>query len=72
MPISQAPLGTWLVISALEGPSRVCARLREMGIVLGERVCVQHRMPWSGPVVIAIGSATFALRASEASCLIVK
>ena len=47
------------------------ARLRELGFLDGEDVQVLTRGLASGPIVVRVGSSTFALRAAEAECVLV-
>jgi Fe2+ transport system protein FeoA len=65
-----APLNSWLVVKSLQGPPAVCKRLAEMGFAPGEKILIQQRMPWAGPVVVSMQDASFALRTQEAECLI--
>lgn len=46
--------------------------LQQLGFLPGEEVIVQYRARLeNGPVVVRIGSSTFALRHSEAACIFV-
>ena len=47
------------------------ARLRELGFLNGEDVQVLTRGLAGGPIVVRVGSSTFALRAAEAECVLV-
>jgi ferrous iron transport protein A len=47
------------------------ARLRELGFLDGEDVQVLTRGLAGGPIVVRVGSSTFALRAAEAECVLV-
>ena len=45
-------------------------QLQELGFIRGEQVVLLRRtQPGSDPLVVRIGSATFALRRSEAECI---
>ena len=47
------------------------ARLRELGFLEGEEVCVLATGLAGGPLAVRIGETTFALRAAEAECVLV-
>ncbi|MCU0967225.1 MAG: ferrous iron transport protein A [Rubrivivax sp.] len=48
-------------------------QLGEIGFTPGEPVCVLRRaMPGGDPMVVRIGSSTFALRRAEAACVVVE
>lgn len=48
-----------------------CARqLRELGFLTGEQIVVLRRtLPGGDPMVVRIGTSTFALRRAEAECI---
>lgn len=47
--------------------------LEEIGFIPGEVVCLLARaMPGGDPLVVRIGSSTFALRRAEAACVLVE
>ena len=48
-----------------------CERqLNELGFMAGEQIVLLRRtMPGADPLVVRIGSSTFALRAAEAACI---
>ncbi len=43
--------------------------LEEIGFLPGEPVCVMARAPGGDPLVVRVGTSTFALRRSEAACV---
>jgi ferrous iron transport protein A len=43
--------------------------LRELGFIPGEQVMLMARAPGGDPLVVRIGSSTFALRRAEAACI---
>ncbi len=43
--------------------------LEEIGFLPGEAVCVMARAPGGDPLVVRIGTSTFALRSREAACV---
>jgi ferrous iron transport protein A len=47
-------------------------RLHELGFHEGEAVEVLATAPGGGPLAVRIGATTFALRASEAQCVLVQ
>ena len=47
--------------------------LEEIGFIPGESVCLLARgVPGGDPLVVRIGSSTFALRRAEAACVVVE
>jgi Fe2+ transport system protein FeoA len=70
MTVFEAPLRTWLQVRAIQGNPIFQKRLHEMGITPGDKIIIQQRMPWSGPLVVSLGDITVALRAEEAACLL--
>ena len=47
--------------------------LEEIGFIPGEPVCVLTRaLPGGDPLVVRVGSSTFALRRAEAACVLVE
>lgn len=45
--------------------------LRELGFLPGETVRLMARAPGGDPLVVRVGSSTFALRRAEAACIAV-
>lgn len=43
--------------------------LRELGFLPGEKVMLMARAPGGDPLVVRVGSSTFALRRAEAACI---
>ncbi len=43
--------------------------LRELGFIPGEQVMLMARAPGGDPLVVRVGSSTFALRRAEAACI---
>jgi ferrous iron transport protein A len=43
--------------------------LRELGFIPGEKVMLMARAPGGDPLVVRVGSSTFALRRAEAACI---
>jgi ferrous iron transport protein A len=43
--------------------------LHELGFIPGETVCLMARAAGGDPLVIRVGSSTFALRMAEAACI---
>ncbi|WP_310447237.1 FeoA family protein [Thiobacillus sp.] len=43
--------------------------LRELGFIAGEKVMLMARAPGGDPLVVRVGSSTFALRRAEAACI---
>lgn len=43
--------------------------LQELGFIPGEKVMVMAHAPGGDPLVVRVGSSTFALRRAEAACI---
>jgi ferrous iron transport protein A len=43
--------------------------LQELGFIPGEKVMLMARAPGGDPLVVRVGSSTFALRRAEAACI---
>ena len=56
-------------IQDLEGDPVVVSRLREIGFVRGEDVCVRGRAPFGDPILVELRGAIIALRKAEAACV---
>ena len=56
-------------IQDLEGDKIVVSRLREIGFVRGEEVCVRGRAPFGDPILVELRGAIIALRKGEAACV---
>jgi len=75
MALARLPRGTRASVADVRpGPSttgNLPVRLRELGFLDGEDVQVLTRGLAGGPIVVRVGSSTFALRAAEAECVLV-
>ena len=74
MPIlPEGPIGQVCSIVAIRANERMpdCARqLRELGFLGGEQIVLLRRsLPGGDPMVVRIGTSTFALRRAEAECI---
>ena len=73
MRLSDAETGAPLVVIGLDdraGLPDLQMRLRELGFMEGEPVCVLRRgQPGGEPLAVRIGASTFALRRIEAACV---
>lgn len=72
-PLQNARIGQSYRIAAIHHSAEMpdCERqLKELGFMPGEQIVLLRRtMPGSDPLVVRIGSSTFALRAAEAACI---
>lgn len=72
-PLSHAVTGVAMTIVDVRDDSGVPewpSRLRELGFVEGEEVCVLRRgQPGGEPLAVRVGGSTFALRRAEAGCV---
>jgi ferrous iron transport protein A len=75
MALAKLPRGTRASVAdvrpGLATSGSLPARLRELGFLDGEDVQVLRRGLAGGPIVVRVGSSTFALRAVEAECVLV-
>jgi ferrous iron transport protein A len=73
LPLSDAVTGVAMIIVDVRDESGVPewpSRLRELGFVEGEEVCVLRRgQPGGEPLAVRVGGSTFALRRAEAGCV---
>jgi len=73
VPLQQARIGQSYRIAAVHHSADMpdCERqLNELGFMPGEQIVLLRRtMPGADPLVVRIGSSTFALRAAEAACI---
>ena len=73
VPLQQARIGQSYRIAAVHHSAVMpdCERqLNELGFMPGEQIVLLRRtMPGADPLVVRIGSSTFALRAAEAACI---
>ncbi len=73
--LSEAPTGAPMtVVEVLEHrhAPEWAQRLRELGFIKGETVCVLRRgQPGNEPLAVRVGVCTFALRRAEADCVLV-
>lgn len=71
--LPDVPTGQVCRIVAVRSNDRMpdCARqLRELGFLGGEQIVLLRRaMPGGDPMVVRIGTSTFALRRAEAECI---
>ncbi len=73
IPLQNAHIGRPYRIAAVHHSAEMpdCERqLNELGFMPGEQIVLLRRtMPGADPLVVRIGSSTFALRAAEAACI---
>lgn len=70
--LSDAATGVPMIVSDVrdDGMHEWAARLRELGFINGETVCVLRRgQPGGEPLAVRVGVSTFALRRAEAACV---
>jgi ferrous iron transport protein A len=71
--LADAPMGQPHVVTAVASPREApewAQWLAEIGFIPGERVTLMARGMLGGdPLVVRIGSSTFALRRAEAACI---
>lgn len=59
-------------IESLRGSREMIERLEEMGFFAGAEIEVERRLPLRGPWIVHVGASSFALRADEAACVVLK
>jgi ferrous iron transport protein A len=76
IPLDQALSGIVYAVHEVVYPTTVLnwpQRLEEIGFLPGERVVVLRRgVPGGDPLAVRVGHSTFALRKSEAACVLVR
>lgn len=82
MNLNTSPIGKLLRIGRVDVPteqlekpeiSEIAAHLHQLGFLPGEQIVVQRRArPGNDPIVVRVGTSTFALRKLEASCVVVE
>jgi ferrous iron transport protein A len=76
MALVRLPRGRSASVADVRGSSALAAelpaRLRELGFLDGEEVTVLATGLGGGPLAVRIGESTFALRAREAECVLVR
>jgi len=71
-PLSTVPLNQPVRIERLDGPSKDCARLLDLGFTPGEVLTVTHLAPLGDPLVVRVRGALLALRKREAAWILVE
>lgn len=73
MTLDEQPPGLAVCVRGIRAPADRYAWARllaDMGFAAGERVCVLRRGAIGGdPLVVRVGSSTYALRRAEAACV---
>lgn len=69
IPLSEAPLGSLVTVTATCGQSPLGLRLMELGFIPGARVEVVRRAPFSGPVQYRVQGVSVSMRPDEARCV---
>jgi ferrous iron transport protein A len=73
IPLDDWPLELEAVIAVLHAPAAQLEwqrALHDLGFVPGEQVRVMRRaLPGGDPLVVRVGSSTYALRRAEAACI---
>lgn len=76
MRLSQLPRNTSAIVECVEdsqSDDSIAQRLRDLGFVSGEAVCIVAQGPWGGdPILVLVGSTRFALRRAEAGRVVVQ
>ena len=71
--LEQMPLGESATVSAVSAPEHAPewkSWLEEIGFIAGERVSLMAKgVPGDDPLMIRVGTSTFALRRAEAACV---
>lgn len=66
MTLNSAKIRVPLMIQHIEGPESTLRRLQELGILLQTQVTVVRKSPFSGPLILQVGTAFIALRSEDA------
>ena len=65
--LSSVPMNQSFRIEHLDGPSRDCDRLLDLGLTPGEEITVTQAAPFGDPLVVRVRGALLALRKREAA-----
>lgn len=57
------------IIKELHGDAVVLTRLRELGLIPGEKIRIAGRAPFGEPLLVEVRGAVVALRKKEAQCV---
>ena len=67
VPLSELQLGDEGVIVRIGGDAFLKRRLRDLGVIKGERVKVEHIAPLGDPIEVTVKGTRISLRKSEAA-----
>lgn len=71
--LNNIPIGQHLRIQRIDNPLAppdLCQHLQQLGFLPGEEIVVQRRArPGNDPLIVRVGSCTFAMRKFEAACI---
>jgi ferrous iron transport protein A len=66
-PLTSIPLNREVRIGRLDGPTKDCARLLDLGFTPGEPIVVTQHVPLGDPLIVRVRGALLALRKREAA-----
>jgi len=66
-PLTSVPLNREVRIGHLDGPTKDCARLLDLGFTPGEEIVVTQQVPLGDPLIVRVRGALLALRKREAA-----
>ena len=69
MSLSDASIGFCGTVRALKGPDFLVERLYEIGVVPGEAIRLERKMPFGDPYIVEVRGVSIALEKSEAGCI---
>ena len=72
MQLLEAKLGVWVRVIGFHGQATLESRLRQLGLLPGDRARVVRQAPFGGPVLIEIEGRSIALGRQIASQVLVE
>jgi Fe2+ transport system protein FeoA len=67
--LTQLPVGSNAIVTAVSGTGRITNRLLEMGVTPGAAVSVVKMAPFGDPIEVLIRGYSLAMRRSEADAI---
>lgn len=72
MLLSEAPVGSTVVVQKIDGDSAYKRRIMDMGITKGTELYIRKVAPLGDPVEITVRGYELSVRKNDAQCVLVK
>jgi ferrous iron transport protein A len=69
MTLTELPVGSNALVTAVNGTSRITRRLMEMGVIPGVSIMVVKAAPFGDPLEIRVRGYSLAMRRTEADAI---